>query len=110
MVSNEDVLAQLPAYRISDILANLELLQQAVQQFDVRFVLRALRAISTIRKPLNKDGDGLEILKTVRQSRETEQAKSASSGKKGRSEGMLPEEEVYIAILRQVCCPVPNVT
>ncbi|KAL9052727.1 MAG: hypothetical protein Q9162_005228 [Coniocarpon cinnabarinum] len=88
-----------------DIISNLELLQLAVQQFDVRFVLRALRAVSSIRKRLTKDADGLEILKAARETRtSTTNDKGSVTAKKLRVEpgSLLPEEEVYLAILRQV--------
>ncbi|KAI9725130.1 MAG: 26S proteasome non-ATPase regulatory subunit [Chrysothrix sp. TS-e1954] len=90
-----------------DILANLEVLQQAVQQFDVRFVLRALRAISSVRKRLVTEGKALETLRAVRDARlapSNDQSKQHTTSKKLRSEqgAMLPEEEIYLSVLEQV--------
>ena len=90
-----------------DIISNLELVQLAVQQFDVRFILRALRAVSSIRKRLTADRDGLEILKEVREWRtSSNNEKASASAKKLRIEPgtLLPEEQLYLAILRQVNC------
>lgn len=90
-----------------DITANLEVIYLAVQQFDVRFILRALRAISSFRKRLGKGDAGRDLIKSVRESRiaaGAEQGKSVTTVKKGKSEqgGLLPEEEIYLAILEQV--------
>lgn len=106
MVSTTSPLARRRTNPPADIISNLELLQLAVQQFDVRFILRALRAISSIRKRLTKDGDGLDILKAVRETRtSTSNEKGAATARKLKIEpgALLPEEEVYLAILRQVC-------
>lgn len=78
-----------------------------MQQFDVRFILRALRGVSSIRKKLSTAGNGLEIIAAVKEARttgHTAQGKSTTPPKKGRTEAgpLLPEEEVYLAILEQV--------
>ena len=70
-------------------------------------MLRALRAVCSIRKHLNSSGKGLEILKDVREKRIAntgEQGKSNASSKKLRTESgsLVPEEETYLAILEQV--------
>lgn len=73
----------------------------------MRFILRALRAISSIRKKLSKEGNGLETVKSVRDARVAghDQTKSPSiAGKKLKSEpgALLQEEEIYLNILEQV--------
>ncbi|KAB8345853.1 hypothetical protein FH972_022908 [Carpinus fangiana] len=90
-----------------DIISNLNTIQSAVQQFDVRFILRALRGISFIRKQLTKSGNGQDVLNAVRESRSStsnDSAKPAALLKKLKLEpgSLLPEEEVYLAILQQV--------
>lgn len=90
----------------------------AVQQFDVRPILRALRALSTLRKrfavegSLPADGNCQQVLKSVREARiavigSSDQTKQSTGTKKGKKEivplvALLPEEEVYLSILEQV--------
>lgn len=86
---------------------NLDLIQLAVQQFDIRFILRALRAICSIRKQLAKDDAVSETLGSVKEARTTsgqDQSKGVAQNKKGRADStaLLPEEEIYLAILEQV--------
>lgn len=91
-----------------DIVQNLDLIAVAVQQFDVRFILRALRAISTIRKHLRKGREGTEVIRFIqalRNTRSAAQSKSSLANKQskvGPSENILPEEDIYLAIIEQV--------
>jgi len=90
-----------------DIVQNLDTIHLAVQQFDVRFILRALRGVSSIRKKLSTSANGFEIIDAVREARSTGQvdtSKQATPPKKGKHDGeaLLPEEEIYLAILKQV--------
>lgn len=90
-----------------DIASSLDLVLLAVQQYDIRFILRALRAICSIRKRLAKDGKGLETLQSVREIRTStsqDPNKLSAAAKKLRPEpgSMIPEEVVYLAILKQV--------
>jgi len=85
--------------------SNLDLIQLAIQQFDVRFILRALRAISSIRKRLPKGQEGRSLIKSVQEARSSGGSDKAANGaKKVKTEqtSLLPEEEVYLAILEQV--------
>lgn len=107
----------------SDILSNFDLLERAVDQFDARFTLRALRAISSIRKLLEETtlakvilrvylpGDTranilLKAIGTVaEQAREilhmAEKAQKAEGGSITRKT-TIPEIDIYISILVQV--------
>ena len=89
-----------------EITSNLDVIHLAVQQFDVRFILRALRGISSLRKRLGKGDTGRELIKSVREARSSasvDQAKGPTTTKKGKTDGgILPEEEVYLSILEQV--------
>lgn len=90
------------------IISMLNIVHQAVQQFDVRYILRALRAIPALRKKLVASGKGHDVLASVKESRSTsngETVKSAANLKKGKQElsaALLPEEEIYLAVLQQV--------
>lgn len=106
-----------------DIRSNFTLLERAVAQFDSRFSLRALRSISSLRKrltdrvlcsviiltysPNNATArtfieyigmDGAAIQSVVAQYKEEVQANKTSAKEP------IPEIDVYIAILIQVCC------
>jgi len=92
---------------VAGIVSILDIVHQAVQQFDVRFILRALRSIPTLRKKLAASGKGYDVLASVRESRASqgeEHAKSANNVKKGKQDSgpILPEEEIYLAVLQQV--------
>lgn len=96
--------ANLPS---AEIIHNLDLIVSAVEQFDVRFTLRALRAISSIRKQLGKGEAGREKIKALweaRSSSRLDKGKASTANKKGKviDEPILPEEEIYVAILEQV--------
>jgi 26S proteasome regulatory subunit N3 len=105
-----------------DIRGNFILLEKAVAQFDTRFTLRALRSISSLRKrltdrvlcsviiltysPNNATArtfiefigmDGEAIQSVVSQYKEEVQLNKNSTKEP------LPEVDVYIAILIQVC-------
>jgi 26S proteasome regulatory subunit N3 len=105
-----------------DIRSNFALLERAVTQFDSRFALRALRSISSLRKrltdrvlcsviiltysPNNATArtfieyigmDGSAIQSVVSQYKEEVQANKANAKEP------IPEIDVYIAILIQVC-------
>lgn len=105
-----------------DIRSNFALLERAVTQFDSRFALRALRSISSLRKrltdrvlcsviiltysPNNATArtfieyigmDGEAIQSVVSQYKEEVQANKTNAKEP------IPEIDVYIAILIQVC-------
>ena len=105
----------------SEILSNFDLLERAVDQFDARFTLRALRAISSIRKLLEQTAlakiilrvylpndtranillkaigtDGKEILHMAEKAHKTE-------GVAMTRKTTIPEIDIYISILVQVC-------
>ena len=105
-----------------DIRSNFVLLERAVAQFDTRFTLRALRSISSLRKrltdrvlcsvviltysPNNATArtfieyigmDGEAIQSVVSQYKEEVQLNKNSTKEP------LPEVDIYIAILIQVC-------
>jgi 26S proteasome regulatory subunit N3 len=107
-----------------EILSNFDLLERAVDQFDARFTLRALRAISSIRKLLEEtaltkiilriylpnDNRANILLKAI--GTDVEQAKEIlhTAEKTQKTEGMsiarkttIPEIDIYISILVQVC-------
>jgi 26S proteasome regulatory subunit N3 len=106
----------------TDIRGNFVLLERAVAQFDTRFTLRALRSISSLRKrltdrvlcsviiltysPNNATArnfieyigmDGEAIQSVVSQYKEEVQLN------KNNTKEPLPEVDIYIAILIQVC-------
>ena len=105
-----------------DIRGNFALLERAVTQFDSRFALRALRSISSLRKRLTDrvlcsviiltyspnnvtartfieyiGMDGEAIQSVVSQYKEEVQANKTNAKEP------IPEIDVYIAILIQVC-------
>lgn len=84
-----------------DIISSLDTISQAVQQFDVRFVLRALRAIPSIRKRLGSPSSARDTINAVKERRLASQDQKAKKGK-NETQGLLPEEEIYLAILEQV--------
>lgn len=89
------------------IISNLDIIRLAVQQFDHRFILRALRAVSSIRKKLASSDNGLGIISSVKEARNSannERTSTLHTPKKLKPESgaMIPEEEVYIAVLEQV--------
>jgi hypothetical protein len=85
------------------ISSNLDLINLAIQQFDVRFILRALRAVSSIRKRLPKGQQGRSLIKSVQEARSATTQEKGTSGVKKSNGPLLPEEEVYLAVLDQVC-------
>lgn len=92
---------------VAGIVSILDIVHQAVQQFDVRFILRALRSIPALRKKLAASGKGYDVLASVRESRTNqaeESGKSLNNIKKGKQDygPILPEEEIYLAVLQQV--------
>lgn len=85
-----------------EIRANFQLLERAVAQFDTRFTLRAIRAISSLRKKLPETK--LASLKiSGRTSKDVLAEAEALLGKNGQAKKeSVPEVEVYIGILIQV--------
>jgi hypothetical protein len=84
-----------------DIRANFQLLERAVAQFDTRFTLRAIRAISSLRKKLpDTKIASLDVKRTTAKEilSDAEQllAKSGQPKKE-----VVPEVEIYIGILIQ---------
>lgn len=107
--------------RSVDIIAKLSNLQAAVIQFDARLTLRALRAISRLRKHITptilshvihlqfaeKDPTAKALLASIGQGDAPTSSLSESWArrvKQATKEGVkpLPEEEVYLSILWQV--------
>jgi 26S proteasome regulatory subunit N3 len=105
-----------------DIRANFTLLERAVAQFDARFALRALRSISSLRKRLTDRVLCSVIVLTYSPSNTTArmlieaigmdseaiqgvvaQYKEEIQQNKGTTKEPIPEIDVYIAILIQVC-------
>lgn len=86
-----------------DIRANFLLLERAVVQFDTRFTLRAIRAISSLRKKLGDTKIAtVDVTKKVTNVREIiEDVEMALEGGALRK-GSVPEIEIYIGILIQV--------
>jgi len=84
------------------ISSNLDLINLAIQQFDVRFILRALRAVSSIRKRLPKGQQGRSLIKSVQEARSATSQEKSTNGVKKSNGPLLPEEEVYLAVLEQV--------
>jgi len=87
--------------------SNLDTIHLAVQQYDIPFILRALRGVSSIRKKLSSSGNGLEIIAVVKEARttgHTDHSKQSTTLKKSKTEAgpLSPEEEIYLAILEQV--------
>ena len=87
----------------------MEIIRLAVQQFDHRFIPRALRSVSSIRKKLATTGNGLgtiNSIKVIRSSASSESTNTSHSPKKSKLEAgaLIPEEEVYLAVLEQVSC------
>lgn len=113
---------------IADIKTNFVYLERAVAQFDARFTLRALRSISSIRKRLSGEVIAESIIATYPPNNGTAQVLLRATGLDGEDLGQiarrvsqantgstikaekkepLPEVDVYIAILAQVCsCPL----
>jgi 26S proteasome regulatory subunit N3 len=107
---------------VVDVRNNFSLLERGVNQFDARFTLRALRAISSLRKKLSGEIICEAIISTYPPNNPTARtliratgvsddvlsqiAKSVSqelNGTKQEKKEPLPEIDVYIAILIQVC-------
>lgn len=117
-----------------DIRGNFTLLERAVAQFDSRFTLRALRSISSLRKRLTDRVLCSVIVLTYSPSNATarvlieaigmdgeviqsvvSQYKEEIQQNKGSTKEPIPEIDVYIAILIQVCatkqaCPMSRLT
>lgn len=108
--------------RVKDIRGNFTLLERAVAQFDSRFTLRALRSISSLRKKLTdrvlcsvivltyspSNATARVLIEAIGMDGEAIQAvvaqyKEEIQGNKGNPKEPLPEIDVYIAILIQVC-------
>lgn len=104
-----------------DIRSNFTLLERAVAQFDSRFTLRALRSISSLRKRLTDRVICSVIVLTYTPSNPTarilieglgmdgeaiqsvaSQYKEEIASNKGNTKEVIPEIDVYIAILIQV--------
>jgi 26S proteasome regulatory subunit N3 len=118
MAADQPVKADQP---VNDIRSNFALLERAVAQFDSRFTLRALRSISSIRKSLDArilcsvivltyapsnptariliEATGLDVeeIKGV-----AAQYKEELIALKANPKEVIPEIDVYIAILIQV--------
>jgi 26S proteasome regulatory subunit N3 len=105
-----------------DIRSNFVLLERAVAQFDTRFTLRALRSISSLRKRLTNHVLSSVVMLTYSSSNPTAQTFMGYMGmdkdeiqsvvaqyreemqlNKNNTKEPLPEVDVYIAILIQVC-------
>ena len=105
-----------------DIRASFTLLERAVAQFDTRFTLRALRSISSLRKRLTdrvlcsvivltyspSNTTARVLIEAIGMEGETIQAvasqyKEEIQQNKGNTKEPIPEIDVYIAILIQVC-------
>ncbi|KAF2195286.1 hypothetical protein K469DRAFT_649046 [Zopfia rhizophila CBS 207.26] len=106
---------------VADIRGNFALLERAVAQFDARFTLRALRSISSLRKRLTDRVICSVIVLTYSPSNPTArvlieatgmdgkaiqsvvaQFKEEIQSNKGNTKEVIPEIDVYIAILIQV--------
>lgn len=102
----------------SEILSNFDLLERAVDQFDARFTLRALRAISSIRKSLEETALAKVILRVYLPNdtranillkaigTDVEQAREILHKAEGvplTRKTTIPEIDIYISILVQVC-------
>jgi hypothetical protein len=105
-----------------DIRASFTLLERAVTQFDTRFTLRALRSISSLRKRLTdrvlcsvivltyspSNATARVLIEAIGMDGETIQSvasqyKEEIQQNKGNTKEPIPEIDVYIAILIQVC-------
>lgn len=105
-----------------EIRSNFALLERAVAQFDTRFTLRALRSISSLRKRLTdrvlctvivvtysaKNPTARLLIQAVGMEGEdlkavADQHKDAVQALKNSTKEPLPEVDVYIGILLQVC-------
>jgi hypothetical protein len=105
-----------------DIRTSFVLLERAVAQFDTRFTLRALRSISSLRKRLTDRVLSSVIVLTYSPSNATARVLIEAIGmdgktiqdvvaqyreeialNKGNAKEPIPEIDVYIAILIQVC-------
>lgn len=94
------------------------LLERAVAQFDSRFTLRALRSISSLRKRLDPQVLTDAILSYYPQSNEMGKkligaiggsAKSSKASEANAKKDVVPEVDVYLAILAQVLIrPTPH--
>lgn len=84
-----------------DIIATLDTISQAVQQFDTRFILRALRAVPNIRKRLGSPSAARDTINAVKERRASNQDQKTKKNKT-EAAGLLPEEETYLALLEQV--------
>jgi hypothetical protein len=91
-----------------DIRANFQLLERAVAQFDTRFTLRAIRAISSLRKKLpDTKIASLDVKrKTAKEILSDAEQLLAKSGQPKKE--VVPEVEVYIGILIQASCFTPS--
>ncbi|KIV82434.1 hypothetical protein PV11_04549 [Exophiala sideris] len=108
---------------ISEIKANLPLLERGVSQFDPRFSLRVLRSISSVRKHLSahvvatvvtdtystSSATAISLLSAVKddpsfptQMVEEWHSRKDGSQQKSSSKEILPEIDVYLSILVQV--------
>ena len=114
-----------------EIRSNFALLERAVAQFDTRFTLRALRSISSLRKRLTdrvlctvivvtysaKNPTARLLIQAVGMEGEdlkavADQHKDAVQALKNSTKEPLPEVDVYIGILLQVCtflCSAQNI-
>lgn len=109
-------------HAVQDIRSNFTLLERAVAQFDSRFTLRALRSISSLRKRLTdrvvctvivltyspSNATGRVLMEAVGMDGEAiksvvSQYKEEIQHNKGSTKEPIPEIDVYIAILIQVC-------
>lgn len=100
----------------TDIASNFVLLERAVAQFDSRFTLRALRSISSLRKRLNpqvltdaivsyypqSNEMGKKLVAAIGGSAQPSKASEANAKKE-----VVPEVDVYLAILVQVLLLLP---
>jgi 26S proteasome regulatory subunit N3 len=84
-----------------DIRANFQLLERAVAQFDTRFTLRAIRAISSLRKKLpDTKIAALDVAKKPVKEILAEAEQLLAKNGQPKKEA-VPEVEVYIGILIQ---------
>jgi len=110
--------------RKADIRANFALLERAVAQFDARFTLRALRSISSLRKRLDlktlcdviisvypAESDtaktliqaaGIDSSMVKGMSDQASKLKANGSSTKSGVHDVVPEIDIYLAILVQV--------
>lgn len=109
-------------HEVLDVRNNFSLLERGVAQFDARFTLRALRSISSLRKRLTGEIICEAIISTYPPNNPTariliratglsdnvlsqiaNQVSQESNGTKQDKKEPIPEIDVYIAILIQVC-------